>query len=117
MRTALIPVALIVIGLAWLLEEFHFFPEVSWLWITAFVAGGVAILVIDGINKSSVITGPLLIGAGLTTFLRQHFDLSLRVQLPVLMVLLGVLMLIARSPSIPDISDNRSSRRLDRNEP
>ena len=104
MRNAFIPVALIVIGIAWLLEEFHFFPEVSWLWISGFIAGGVAILVLDGINKNSVVTGPLLIGAGVTTFIRQHFDLSLHMQLPALMILLGVLMLIARSPAIPDIT-------------
>ncbi|MBB5016950.1 hypothetical protein HNQ59_000212 [Chitinivorax tropicus] len=105
MKSALIPVALIVIGLAWLLDEFHVFPEVNWFWITALTAAGVAVLLLDGINKSSVVVGPLLIGGGITTFLRQYLDLRFGAQWSVLMILLGVLMLVARSPSIPEVGN------------
>lgn len=86
MKHTFMPIALIVVGMAWLLDEAQLFPEVSWLWVFSLVAGGVALLLVDGI----------------TTFMRQKYGLGLQIQLPLLMVLLGGLLLLARSPSIPE---------------
>ena len=102
MKHTFMPIALIVVGMAWLLDEAQLFPEVSWLWVFSLVAVGVALLLVDGINKSSVVTGPMLIGTGITTFMRQKYGLGLQIQLPLLMVLLGGLLLLARSPAIPE---------------
>jgi len=106
MRNTFVPIVLIVIGLAWLLDEADLFPEVSWLWVFGLISGGVALLLLEGINKTSVVTGPMLIGAGVSTFIRQKFGLGLQVQLPLLMILLGILMLVARLPGIPEAGRN-----------
>ncbi|MGB7478932.1 MAG: hypothetical protein WA924_01260 [Burkholderiaceae bacterium] len=101
MRGAGLPIVLIVLGGAWLLNSLHWLPDVRWLWIFGLAGAGVAILLLDGVTKSSVVSGPLLILAGLMTFLRQYHDLGWRFIIPIMLICWGVTLLIARSPSIP----------------
>lgn len=113
MKNAFLPIALIVVGLAWLLDHLGLWPDVTWLWIIGLVGGGIAILAIDGITKTSIVAGPLLILGGGVVFFRQEHGTSLHVLLPVLMIALGVLLLAARSPRIPDTRarSQRATRR------
>ncbi|MBM5570645.1 MULTISPECIES: hypothetical protein [Deefgea] len=97
MRGIVFPVVLIVIGAGWLLNEMNYFPSVSWIIILGLFVAGIAVLAVDGINKSTIVLGPMLIAGAVTTFLRQQFGLGLSVQLPVLLILCGCLMLLARS--------------------
>lgn len=102
MRDAAFPVVLIVLGAAWLLNSLHWLPDVHWLWILGLSAAGVAILVLDGITKSSVVAGPLLILAGILAFCRQYYGTGWRIVIPVMLIGAGVTMLVARSPGIPE---------------
>ncbi|HEX6137669.1 MAG TPA: hypothetical protein VF059_08420 [Casimicrobiaceae bacterium] len=102
MRDASLPVTLIVVGLGWLLWEFRLFPDVDWIISLAFVAAGVAVLAIDRINKNSVVVGPFLIAIGVAWFVHDRYYVHWRYVIPVMLVLLGVLMLIARSPKVPE---------------
>ncbi len=79
--------------------------------LAAWLAAGLAILLLDGITKSSVVAGPLLILAGLLSFLRQYHDLGWRFIIPILLICWGVALLIARSPSIPASRHLRRDRR------
>lgn len=97
MRGIIFPVVLIVIGAGWLLNEINYFPSVSWIVIIGLLVAGVAVLALEGINKSTVVLGPMLIAGAVTTFLRQQFGLTLSIQWPVLLILCGCLMLLARS--------------------
>ena len=108
MRDASLPILLIVIGAGWLLHSLNWLPDVGWLWIIGLAGSGVAILALDGITKSSVVAGPLLIVAGFLSFFHQFYGLGWRYIVPVMLVTAGLLMLIARSESIPD------SRRFNR---
>jgi hypothetical protein len=108
MKDAALPIVLIVLGAAWLLNSLHLMPEVHWLWILGLGGAGLAILILDGITKSSVVAGPLLILAGLLSFFYQYYGLGWRFILPIMLIAAGMLMLVARSPSIPE------SRRLNR---
>lgn len=101
-RDAALPVVLIVLGLVWLLNSLDWLPDVHWLWIIGLAGAGAAILLLDGITKSSVIAGPLLILAGLMSFLRQYHALGWRFIIPVMLIAAGILMLVARSPAIPE---------------
>jgi hypothetical protein len=101
MKDSALPVILIVLGAAWLLNSLDWLPEVHWLWIIGLAGAGIAILALDGITKSSVVAGPLLILAGAMSFARQYYDLGWRFILPVMLIGAGVLMLVARLPSIP----------------
>jgi hypothetical protein len=102
MKDATTPIVLIVIGAAWLLNSLHWLPEVHWLWILGLSGAGVAILAVDGFTKSSVVAGPLLIVAGLLSFFYQYYGLGWRFIIPIMLISAGLLMLISRSPSIPE---------------
>lgn len=110
MKDAAFPVVLIVVGLAWLLNSLDWLPEVHWLWILGLAGAGLAILGLDGITKSSIVVGPMLMLAGLMSFFRQYHGLQWRIIIPTMLVAAGVLMLVARSPSIPE---SRKLRRTD----
>ena len=192
MKDAALPVVLIVLGLAWLLNSLDWLPEIHWLWIlgierfagqlrgrvrsrrdavlgaarrsdwaseqasqhrnaslldrtrraapitgrlrccsslpwnhhgaslrlafgrfsglrapltdpqTALAGAGVAILALDGITKSSIVAGPLLILAGMLSFFRQYYGLGWRFMVPIMLIAAGIFMLVARSPAIPE---------------
>lgn len=97
MRGIVFPITLIVIGAGWLLNEINYFPSVSWIVIIGLLVAGAAVLAFDGVNKSTIVLGPMLIAGAVTTFLRQQYGLALSVQWPVLLMLCGCLMLLARS--------------------
>ena len=102
MRDTSLPITLIVIGVVWLLWNQGWLPERNWVIAGGFIAGGIAVLVANRVTKSSIVTGPLLIAIGIAWALRDAFGLRWTVIIPALLVLLGVLMLVARSSSIPD---------------
>ena len=102
MKDASLPITLIVVGLVWLVWHFRFFPDIDWVIALGFVAGGIAVMVIDGLNKNSIVIGPILIAMGAAWWLNDRYRLSWSLIIPALLVLLGVLMLIARNPAIPD---------------
>jgi hypothetical protein len=102
MKDAALPVVLIVLGIAWLLNSLNWLPEIHWLWILGLAGAGMAILALDGITKSSIVAGPLLILAGLLSFFRQYYGLGWRFMVPIMLIAAGIFMLIARSPSIPE---------------
>ncbi|WP_051709667.1 hypothetical protein [Andreprevotia chitinilytica] len=107
MKSALFPIALIVIGAGWLVSELHLLPEADWIVIFGLIAGGIAVLVVDGVNAQSVVVGPLLIGTGAMVFAHEHNGISWSVLLPVLLILWGLLLLVARMPGIPPASTRR----------
>jgi hypothetical protein len=112
MKDAALPVVLIVLGAAWLLNSLHWLPEIHWIWILGLAGAGLAILILDGMTKSSIVAGPLLILAGLLSFLHQYYALGWRFMIPVMLIAAGLLMLIARSPSIPE--SRNFNRRFER---
>jgi len=102
MKDAALPIVLIVLGAVWLLDSLHWLPSVQWVWILGLAGAGIAILALDGITKSSVVAGPLLILAGALSFFRQYYGLGWRFIIPIMLISAGALMLIARAPSIPE---------------
>jgi hypothetical protein len=102
MREAGLPITLIVVGFTWLAWHFGWFPDVDWVIALALIGGGVAVLVLDGLTKSSIVIGPFLIGVGIAWALHERYRISWAVLIPILLVWLGVLMLVARHPRFPD---------------
>jgi hypothetical protein len=102
MKDASLPITLIIVGVVWLVWHFRLFPDIDWVIALAFAAGGIAVMVFDGINKNSIVIGPILIAMGGAWALHDHYRVSWSLIIPLLLVLLGVLMLIARSAAIPD---------------
>lgn len=101
MKGATFPLLLIVIGVIWFLRSTGLAPETSSLVALFLVIAGLAVLILDGFNKATVVNGPLLMYAGAAVYL--HYSELWRVSslIALGMVLLGFLMLIARSSLIP----------------
>lgn len=108
-RNATFPVLLITAGLLWFLHSTELLPSTrSLLAIGLAVAGG-AMLLLDGLNKSTLVTCPMLMYAGLAVYGLDHFALPFSVWASCGMVLLGLLLLAARSRTVPE----RGRRRPD----
>jgi hypothetical protein len=101
-RDAGLPVTLIIVGSAWLLWYFRLFPDIDWIIAAGLVVGGLAILILDGITKKSIVAGPFLIASGIAWALHERWRVTWIVLMPTLLIVLGVLMLIARRANIPE---------------
>ena len=102
MRNAATPITLIVIGVLGLVWYFGWFPDFDAITSIALIAGGVIIIAMDGITKNSVVLGPTLIAVGIAWWLHDHYRLRWTLLVSVLLIVLGGLMLLARSPKIPE---------------
>lgn len=102
MRNAATPITLIIIGVLGLIWYFGWLPDVDSVTSIALVAGGVAILVMDGITKSSVVLGPTLIAVGVAWWLHDQYRMRWTLLISVLLIVIGALMLLARHPRIPE---------------
>jgi membrane-bound ClpP family serine protease len=102
MKDVVLPVILIAVGAAWLAHNLQWLPDISWFWIIGCIAAGIALFAVEGITKSSVVAGPMLILLGLFSLVRQLYGISWSIQMPVLLMVLGVCLLVARLPNIPE---------------
>ena len=102
MRNAALPITLIVVGVIGVVWHFGWFPNVESITALALVAAGVLILATDRITKSSVVLGPMLIAVGGAIWLHDTYRLRWWLLMSVLLIIVGVLMLIARDPRIPE---------------
>lgn len=99
---AALPITLIVLGALGLVWYFGWFPDFDAIIAIGLVAGGIAILVMDGMTKSSVVLGPALIAGGVAWWLHDTYRWPWSLLVPVLLILIGGLMLLARHGSIPE---------------
>jgi len=102
MRNAALPVTLIVVGVIGLVWYFGWFPDVDAVTAIGLIAAGVLVLAMDGITKSSVVLGPTLITMGVMWWLHDQYRLRWSLLIPILLIVIGALMLVSRSPAVPD---------------
>ena len=102
MRDASLPITLIIVGSAWLLWYYRLFPDIDWIIATGLVVGGMAVLYLDGLTKKSIVTGPFLIASGIAWALHDRWRVTWFVLIPLLLIMLGVLMLVARGANVPE---------------
>ena len=102
MRNAALPVTLIVVGVVGLIWYFGWFPDADAVTTVALIGAGVLVLVLDGLTKSSIVLGPTLITMGTMWFLHDQYRLRWSLLIPILLIVIGALMLVARSSSLPD---------------
>lgn len=96
-----IPILLIAFGVGWLLTTLGIAPGVDWIWTLCVAVVGLVTFVVGGLNKVTVVIGPFCILASCLSLLRQTGRLTLDVEVPILVILAGVLLLVARLPAIP----------------
>lgn len=105
-----LPLLLIIGGALWFAKTMNWFPPTAVMVAIALAGAGMLSLLIEGINKQSVVLSPLLMYAGAAVYGCYHFQWDdIRPVLALGMVLTGCLMLLARSrmiaPKYPPPSD------------
>ena len=104
------PILIIALGVGWLLTTHNIVPGVNWVWVLGLGVTGVLILVVGGVDKVTVVIGPLLIAATIFSLLRQTGRISVDTEVPSLVIAFGTLMLLARVlpfPVPPWITESR----------
>jgi hypothetical protein len=115
MRNTVLPIVLIAFGAAWLARELGWFREIHVVVAVTFIVLGLAILAGEGINRSSVVSGPFLVYVGAAWLIHDQGYVSSQIIWPVGIIVLGILLFIARLPAIPD--GPRRARRRNRDQP
>ena len=100
-RTLLVPVLMIGVGIGWLLTSLGVVPHVDWAWSIGLAAVGVIAFAISGVDKMTVVVGPLFLIASVLSVLRQAGQLAVNVEIPILVIVAGALMLLARASRVP----------------
>ena len=64
------------------------------------VLAGIAVLVMDGVNKQSIVSGPLLVYIGAAVYLHNQYWLGYSPLVALGMMILGCLLLLSRSDAV-----------------
>jgi hypothetical protein len=99
--TLALPLLLITVGTGWLLTTMGVAPGVNWVWTLGLAVVGLATFVIGGFDKVTIVLGPFMIIASCLSLLRQTGRLERDIEIPILVILSGVLILVARMPAVP----------------
>lgn len=100
-RSATFPILLITLGVLWFLHSTELLPNTRSLLALGLACAGL-LLLLDGLNKSTLVATPMLGFAALAVYGLDRFGLPFSVWASCGMVLLGLLLLGARSPSVPE---------------
>jgi hypothetical protein len=94
--------AIITVGTGWLLTVGQVGSGINWVWTLGLLMLGVGTFIISGgIDKLSIVVGPFFLVGSVLSVLRQMDQLSVDTEVPVLVILIGVLLLAAAMPFIP----------------
>jgi len=101
-KSLLIPILLIVLGSGWMLNVMDVLPGVNWAWSLGLGAVGILAFVLSGFDKFTIVVGPLFLSASMMSVMRQTGRLSLDMEVPFLVIFLGLLLLVARTSGVPN---------------
>ena len=100
--TLAVPLLIILVGIGWLLSTLNIFPpEINWIWTAGLAAAGIMPFAVSGVDKVNVVIGPWFLSASILSVLRQSGKLTFDVGVPILVIIGGLLMVVARSPAFP----------------
>ena len=109
MRKFIIPALIAGFGIIWLLDTLGIVPPLNVVWTLGLLAVGIGVFAGSGFHKESFPWGSFLIACAVCSVLRQMDMLPLRVELPLLVILLGILLGINQTAMIPQRVQSRSS--------
>ncbi|NUQ64530.1 MAG: hypothetical protein HUU20_18855 [Pirellulales bacterium] len=100
-KTIVLPVLLIAVGAGWLLTALGIAPGIDWVWTLGLAVVGFLAFVVGGFDKATFVAGTFFIVTSCLSVLRQTDRITIDVEVPILVMVAGVLLLIARHPAIP----------------
>lgn len=95
------PLFLIIVGALWFLRTMDWLPATSTIIACILVATGLLVLLLDGINKQSIVSAPLLMYIGGAIYLCEQEGYGLSPIIAMGMIFSGCLLLLARSDLVP----------------
>jgi hypothetical protein len=101
MKTLVVPILLITLGVGWLLTTWGVVPQIDWVWTLGVALIGILTFALGGFDKVTVVVGTFFLIASVLSIFRQTGRLRIDVEIPVLVITAGVLMLLARMESVP----------------
>ena len=101
MKTLIVPVLLITFGVGWLLTTLGVVPQIDLVWTLGIAIVGMLAFALGGIDKVTVVVGPFFLLAAFLSILRQTDKLRIDMEVPILIIAAGILLLVARLPSVP----------------
>ena len=102
--SAFLPIACIVIGGLWFLRSMGLIPTTISIFSFAFIVIGMAIFLLEGVTKSSIVTAPMFVYIGIAIYLTQNYLYNFRPSAATGLgiFIFGLLLLLARSDLIPE---------------
>lgn len=97
----IVPSLVITLGVGWLLTTKSVVPGVDWVWVLGLGVAGALVLAIGGIDRLTIVVGPFLLISTIFSLLRQTGRLSVDTEVPLLIIVIGVLMLLGRLLKLP----------------
>jgi hypothetical protein len=95
-------ILIITVGFGWLLTAWGYAPGINWIWTLGLgVIGVLTFILSGGVDKLSVVIGPFFLVGSMLSVLRQSERLSIDMELPILVILIGVLIFIAQLRVVP----------------
>lgn len=94
------PCLLITVGIGSLLTTLGIAPEIDWVWTLGIVVGFLS-FVIGGFDKVTFVVGSFFVTTSFLSVLRQTERITVNVEIPILVIVAGCLLLVARLPVIP----------------
>jgi hypothetical protein len=101
MKTLVVPILLITLGIGWLLTTLGVVPQIDWVWTLGVALVGILAFAIGGFDKVTVVVGPFFLLASFLSILRQAGRLRIDIEIPILVIAAGLLLIVARLPVIP----------------
>jgi hypothetical protein len=101
MKSMVVPLLVIAVGLGWLLTVKNVLPGVNWVWVLGLGLAGVLTLAVGGIDKVTLVLGPFLIMATVFSLLRQTGRMAVDIEVPALVIVLGLLLLAVQVLPVP----------------
>lgn len=100
-KTLVTPLLLIVVGTGWLLSTLGIAPSIDWVWTLGLAAVGILAFVVGGFDKATFVVGTFFVVTSILSVFRQTERITIDVEVPLLVIVAGLLLLIARHPAIP----------------
>jgi hypothetical protein len=97
----IVPLLVIILGVTWLLNVLKIMPGVDWMWTLGLAAVGILTMAVGGLNKLTVVIGPFLLAASVSSLLRQTGRLEIDREVPILTIVLGGLLLLVQLLNLP----------------
>ncbi len=97
----LYPSLVTTIGVGWLLTVLEVDSQIFWIPVLCMAVGGILVLLVGGIDKGTIVVGPLLMALSGFAYARQCGALTVELMLPLIVIVAGVLMFIAYFLPVP----------------